>query len=1273
MELLWLLGFGLLLSMLIMPWVAYGSTRRMEEQLNSLLRQVELQNLRLQQAFNQIEQLRQAAATTASTAREPATSPIETVAQPASQRAFIDEPVARHFEPPSRTLAAEPAPPIPEDSVASPQPEPEPLDSVAATRSPPPETVWGAAASELPPDPIPVEPSVPSELELQLKRWLQLGREWLFGGNLLAKVGLLILFVGVAFLVRLAAPYFSMPVEIRLAGVAAGAIALLVWGWRIRESRRGIALPVQGAALGILMLVTFGAFKLFDLIPGGAAFTVLFVLVAFTCLLAVMQDAVWLAIFGICGGFAAPILTSTGSGNHVALFSYYSLLNAGVLAIALRRSWRGLNVLGFAFTFVVGAAWGVQRYVPENYASAQPFLIVFWLFYIAIAVLYGTRRAPLLKSYVDSSLVFGVPTAGMALQYGLIKDVEFGMAFSALVVALTYASAASLLWRWRGGTLRLLVESFLALAVVFGTLAVPLAFDGRWTSAVWAVEGAAIVWIGLKQRQPLAWRFGMVVQLASWISFVVAMSGLDAKAALTNNIGLGFLLLGGAGVLVALMFRRNMNLQLDAEDRARARFGQFAGGFIVAAAMWLLLGLWAEAWLRLQGGQRATALVATALLVVFGLHLLAKRVAWRLPEVVGGAVAVVAGLVFARLMLVRMEWHNFSTYPYARFGESLQEGPLLGGLLLSAGALISALAFRRREVGAGEHDVGRAVTLWFLLAIFWWCGFALHGIAHAVAYLSSSAEAGSTWYTLSFWAAYGIGLVLSALAWQRLAIRRELLPPLTALQVLWPTLTWLGGAVFLLQAMGQLRWARGEWLASPPMTLGEMLAALAGSPLSGALILCGVAAYAVSHMMRGTLPYATTDAARERDSNHWLVAFGLAWYLLLLDPLAQFMGAILAKIDALEVLWRPRYPDVMLLLAAASSVLFIRSAERRQFPALRWLATPAVFLQAIASAVLLGELYLQGDLPRLGSGIALIGCWWAVAWSLRHWTANDWPLAPQVLPFLHFGRVIAPWLMLMPVIALNLARWIWSEPPLARSGWPLSGQWPDYIASWLGILALLALLRQAERGGWPLHPLQDWYRTRWIPLAALWGVLLAAYWNLRQDGSMAPLPYLPLLNPLDLTSGFVALLVMEVWRANRAEMSPALHLAAIRSSMALVFGWFNLMLLRSASQYLPVPYRLDDLYASQFVQAMLSIVWTLSAFALMRFAAQRQLKPLWRVGVALLTVVVVKLIFVDLSKIGELARTVSFIGVGLLFLLIAYIARYQRSDTAEDRPAVDRP
>ncbi|WP_295990169.1 DUF2339 domain-containing protein [Rugamonas sp.] len=365
--------------------------------------------------------------------------------------------------------------------------------------------------------------------------WPSAARRWLFGGNLVAKLGLLILFIGISFLLKYTAARVSVPIELRLTAIVLADLALLAWGWRIRERRASISLPVQGTALAVLMLVTFGAFRLYHLIPGALAFALLFVLTAFTCALAVLQNSQWLAIFGIAGGFAAPLLASSGGGSHIGLFSYYAVLNAGIFGLALLRSWRPLNLLGFAFTFVIGTAWGVLLYQPENYPSVQFFLILFFLYYVSIALGYARQQVLRLKHYVDGTLIFGTPMLAFGLQSALVRPLPFGVAYSALALGLFYLGLATLLGR-RRDKYDLLADTFLALGIAFGTLAIPFALDGRWTSAAWALEGAGMVWVGLRQRQRLTWVFGLLVQVAAWLSFTGAVTGMAQSGELDANL-----------------------------------------------------------------------------------------------------------------------------------------------------------------------------------------------------------------------------------------------------------------------------------------------------------------------------------------------------------------------------------------------------------------------------------------------------------------------------------------------------------------------------------------------------------------------------------------------------------------------------------------------------------------------------------------------------------------------------------------------------------------
>ena len=64
-----------------------------------------------------------------------------------------------------------------------------------------------------------------------------------------------------------------------------------------------------------------------------------------------------------------------------------------IFAVAWVRPWRALNVLGFVFTFGIGTAWGVLKYRPELFGSTEPFLLLFFAFYLFIPILYARRQA----------------------------------------------------------------------------------------------------------------------------------------------------------------------------------------------------------------------------------------------------------------------------------------------------------------------------------------------------------------------------------------------------------------------------------------------------------------------------------------------------------------------------------------------------------------------------------------------------------------------------------------------------------------------------------------------------------------------------------------------------------------------------------------------------------------------------------------------------------------------------------------------------------------
>ena len=198
-------------------------------------------------------------------------------------------------------------------------------------------------------------------------------------------------------------------------------------------------------------------------------------------------------------------------------------------------------------------------------------------------------------------------------------------------------------------------------------------------------------------------------------------------------------------------------------------------------------------------------------------------------------------------------------------------------------------------------------------------------------------------------------------------------------------------------------------------------------------------------------------------------------------------------------------------------------------------------------------------------------------------------------------------------------------------------------------------------------------RIRW-PVAAhleaylLWGAAPIAFFvlawtlavNFASSGNPAPLPYLPLLNPLDLAQ-IGAFLGVVAWLARLACEPFGAGVGRRRDLLvciggSVVFVWLNAVLLRTLHHWAGVRFNVQAMVESMLVQASLSIFWTLIALCVMVLATRRALRTLWMVGAGLMGVVTAKLFFIDLSNVGGVERIVSFMAVGLLLLVVGYFS-----------------
>jgi uncharacterized membrane protein len=530
--------------------------------------------------------------------------------------------------------------------------------------------------------------------------WWVLARNWLLGGNLMVRAGVVVLFFGVAFLLKLAAEHALLPIELRLSAVAVGGLLLLSLGWRLRQSRPLYGLALQGGGVGLFYLTVFAALRLYALIPPGPAFAVLAVVAAGAAALAVLQNAQVLAVLGAVGGFLAPVLTAAGTDSHVGLFSYYLVLNLGILVIAWFRPWQALNRVGFVFTFVIASLWGYRFYRPDHFTSTEPFLIAFAVLYVAVALLFARGQPPESRDQVDASLVFGVPLVGFALQAGLVQRYEYGLAWSAFAAAVFYSGLAGLGFVRRGAVPRPLTEVFLAIGVVFATLVVPLALDARWTAGLWALEGAAMVWVGGRQGRLEPRLFGYLLQIGAALALLLAVWEAPAELPVLNGLFVGALCVALAGVYTAWHLQRH--------PEAVPWETLLYRPFLVWGLLW-----WYGAWITEIADQvgQAQPLVTALALCFTASALLADRLRWTLPwpDLRWPARAL---LPLLYLLLPLAGWlldHPFTGWTLAGWGAGL-----LGHLYL----------LRREEDGVASEPALLALLhqagFWLVLILLSW-------------------------------------------------------------------------------------------------------------------------------------------------------------------------------------------------------------------------------------------------------------------------------------------------------------------------------------------------------------------------------------------------------------------------------------------------------------------------------------------------------------------------------------------------------------------------
>jgi len=326
--------------------------------------------------------------------------------------------------------------------------------------------------------------------------------EEFIGTNLLNKIGIAILVIGIGFGVKYAIDHALLnPLTRIILGYLAGT-GLLFLALRIKKDYENFSAVLLSGGMASLYFVTYAAYDFYLLIPQLAAFVLMVLFTAFTVLAAHRYNLQVIALLGLTGAYAVPFLLSDGSGKVVILFSYIVIINSGILVLAFLKNWKATQYVAFSLTWIIFLSWYLIDYDSANHFwIASTFALVFFLiFYTVLLSNKILKKEPFALPDIIFLLINSFIHYGIG--YSAISALQDGEQYLGLLTAfngLLHFVVCILLYK-RQNEVEHIFYFIAGLVLTFLSIAVPVQLEGNWVTLIWAVEAVLLFWIGRTKK-----------------------------------------------------------------------------------------------------------------------------------------------------------------------------------------------------------------------------------------------------------------------------------------------------------------------------------------------------------------------------------------------------------------------------------------------------------------------------------------------------------------------------------------------------------------------------------------------------------------------------------------------------------------------------------------------------------------------------------------------------------------------------------------------------
>ncbi|MFV0571648.1 MAG: DUF2339 domain-containing protein [Xanthomarina gelatinilytica] len=383
-----------------------------------------------------------------------------------------------------------------------------------------------------------------TEPYVQKKSWFETFKEnnpdleKFIGENLINKIGILILVLGVSYFVKFAIDkdWINEPARVGI-GILAGSLVMAV-AHKLKQNFAAFSSVLVAGAISIFYFTIAIAFHEYHLFSQTVAFAIMAGITTFSVLVSVSYNRQELAVLSLIGGFAVPFMVSTGQGNYVVLFTYIAILNIGILAISYFKKWNIVTLLSFIFTTILFIGWCISEIGSETFSpsGALLFATLFYVIFSVATMLQNLRKKGTL-SYIEYAMLIVNNFVFFGLGMTIINDwgINIKGLFTLLLAIYNLVYAYILYTKFKPDKNSIYV--LIGLTLTFATLTIPIQFKGNQITLFWTSEAVLLFWLAQKSKIQYFKIGAIIVQVLTFGSLLLDWMkyGYEEKLSIVVN------------------------------------------------------------------------------------------------------------------------------------------------------------------------------------------------------------------------------------------------------------------------------------------------------------------------------------------------------------------------------------------------------------------------------------------------------------------------------------------------------------------------------------------------------------------------------------------------------------------------------------------------------------------------------------------------------------------------------------------------------------------